>query len=579
MGILESKVWEKGDEDGGILSVLKLSYDHLPSHLKQCFAYCSIFPKNYKFDRLELVHLWMAQGFVQTRGRKRMEDVGTEYFNDLLDRSFFQFVDGKFAIHDLMLDLAQLVSHCDQSILEIEGSPPETFLEDAYQLRHLSLSINSTQLNRTSLEGLCRCRGLRTLAFNFHRSIKFQIPRDLFLRLNMLRVLDLSFGGLETLPDSVGILVHLRYLDLRGNNFTRLPESLCHLHLLQTLRLKGCDHINKLPQGFSNLINLRHLEAEPHLLSQVVGFGKLTCLQELASFPISKRNGIKIEDLKDMNELRGMISIRNLQWVSGKEEATQAMLSSKRYLRNLEMSWDGHVGRFELEEEILGALVPPSGLKELSIKCYDGLKFPSWMEQQSLAMLESLCLSQWRNLNSLPLLWQRLPFLKTIELVGCPQLRYLPPLSTALRGLTIDDVGLEELPDFYQPSDESFENSTPSLSILSIKSCPALTSLKQGLLRCHLSHLTVLSIQDCRQLAEWPEGDEFRATLLSVQKELRLSGCPKLKALPAGSTLSASLEKVSVIDCPSVVDGSLFAHLQEGILAMHSQNLEVNPNY
>ncbi|KAF2305456.1 hypothetical protein GH714_005490 [Hevea brasiliensis] len=112
--ILNSKLWSLSDEESEILPVLRLSYYHLPSHLKRCFSFCSVLPKDYEFEQKELVLLWMAEGLVQQpEENKQKEDIGGEYFCELLSRSLFQRSSrdqSKFVMHDLISDLAQWVA-------------------------------------------------------------------------------------------------------------------------------------------------------------------------------------------------------------------------------------------------------------------------------------------------------------------------------------------------------------------------------------------------------------------------------------------------------------------------------------
>ncbi|MQM18109.1 hypothetical protein Taro_051094 [Colocasia esculenta] len=565
--ILESEIWEIDQGEDGILSVLKLSYDRLPPQLKQCLQYCSLFPKNYRFDSCDLVRQWMAQGLVQSERGRRIEDVGNRCFNDLFSRSFFQLVDGKYVIHDLIRDLAMLVSHCDH--LSTDTDSLHRILRDNHSIRHLSLLMTSRRPDLEDLERLLAHKCLRTLGFFFLSDSQCWVPRSLFLSLDTLRLLDLSYGGIEQLPDSIGNLRHLRYLDLGSNPIRILPESLCCLYKLQTLKLKGCGIHTKLPQGISQLINLRHLEVEPGSLSGVVGIGSLTCLQELESFPISKRrHGPKIDELKDMNELRGTLRIQNLHWIRSKEEAMGAMLDRKQYLLKLEMEWDEYTyageRNSELDQEILEALVPPAGLKEFVIEGYHGESAPSWLEQRSLSNLESISLTTCRNWSSLPISLCT-SSLRRVTIFRCPQLRYLPSLPNTLKELVLRHLKLEELPEFYQPAQPVSGHGSdiiPSLSTLIIEGCNALKSLRGGLLQLHLSNLTVLRIQHCRQLVEWPEGAGFLATLLSLHEDLCILGCPKLEATPAGMALSPSLKHLIVMDCPEVVNEALLSQLR-----------------
>ena len=72
-----------------------------------------LFPKDYEFDKECLIQLWMAENFLHChQGSKSPEEVGQQYFNDLLSRSFFQQLSENkevFVMHDLLNDLAKYV--------------------------------------------------------------------------------------------------------------------------------------------------------------------------------------------------------------------------------------------------------------------------------------------------------------------------------------------------------------------------------------------------------------------------------------------------------------------------------------
>jgi hypothetical protein len=133
--VLESELWTLKQEDTEILPALRLSYMYLPFHLKRCFSLCALYPKGYKFQKAALAEIWVAEGFVEPEGDIPVQDIGCQYFNDLLYRSLFQKVQGGYLIHDLLHDMAQKVSEFDCFIVkrrsDFQNIPPN--------VRHLSI--------------------------------------------------------------------------------------------------------------------------------------------------------------------------------------------------------------------------------------------------------------------------------------------------------------------------------------------------------------------------------------------------------------------------------------------------------
>jgi Leucine-rich repeat (LRR) protein len=96
-------------------------------------------------------------------------------------------------------------------------------------------------------------------------------------------VLSLSGYRIYELPESIGDLKHLRFLDFSRTEIKNLPDSVVTLYNLQTMILEHCSYLKKLPSTFCNLVNLRHLNIRGAnaLEGMPPQMGKLTCLQSL----------------------------------------------------------------------------------------------------------------------------------------------------------------------------------------------------------------------------------------------------------------------------------------------------------
>lgn len=435
--VKDNDTWKIVQKENDILPILKLSYDELPVHLKQCFAYWSMFPKDSEITIKKLICLWVAQGFIQSSdGSQELENIGRQYFNELSSRFFLQDChkasDSEVLcvkMHDLVHDLAISVAGREFSQVKFDTKVISE------RTRHLLFCEKDLQ-GKKFPDFLLKLNKVRSFSFAFKVGpVSKTFLNTLIKIFPCLRVLDLTKSEFEELPDTIGTLKYLRYLSLYENNTIKtLPNSICNLVNLQTLNLLYCVKLQDLPRNFGNLWSLRYL----HLTSQITRLPEegLEGFSSLQYMSITRCNNLEslstgmryLTALRELHILRcpSLMSLpKSLSYLTSLEKLRiirceklslfEEGMELQRNLKSLEII--GLQTLRELPREHGAA----STLTYLCVQDCPSLRtFPGWLNEcTSLSKFEIV---NCRLLGSLPLEMHQLVALRVLRIKGSPHL-------------------------------------------------------------------------------------------------------------------------------------------------------------
>ncbi|KAI9087094.1 hypothetical protein K1719_030929 [Acacia pycnantha] len=353
------ELWNVDELEERVFAVLKLSYDHLPSPLKNCVAFCSLFPKDFSFKKKTLIQMWLAEGFIQPTVSMRCGEVPT-------------------------------------SLLEFEKSRTIILLNNEFD-----------QVTNPSVFDLVgsKLKCLRVL--NLNATSISKIPNNIG-KLKHLRFLDLSRNCFRKVPEAITRLHNLQTLDLCDNYcLLELPRYISKLVSLKHLYITCCWDLKWMPRGLGQLTSLQTLtnfivaEQEMPGSARISELGKLNNLRGTLTITWLSR----LRSNHNEAESAKLGEKQHLQQLSLIWDTDHSYKSPKVVAE---------------DELILERLCPHHTIKSLCIKGFCGERLPEWIGD--LLELQHLVLQNCKYLTSLPEGLHNLTSLRTLTILDSPLL-------------------------------------------------------------------------------------------------------------------------------------------------------------
>ncbi|SPT20141.1 unnamed protein product [Triticum aestivum] len=292
-----------------VRAILNLSYHDLSDELRNCFLYCSLFPEDYHMSGDSLVRLWVAEGFVQSKGKNTAEMVAEGNLMELVHRNMLEVVEydelGRVNIckmHDIMRELASSVAKEER----FASTDDYSAMTD---IRRLS---SCKWKDDTALKA--KLSHLRTVVSLGVIPSSPDMLSSILSVSNYLTVLELQDSEITEVPKSIGSQFNLRYIGLRRTKVKALPDTIEHLSRLHTLDIKQTK-IEKLPRGLFKIKKLQHLFADRYVDEKQVEFRyfngmqapkELSNLEELQTLETVESSNDLAEQLKKLMQLRSL---------------------------------------------------------------------------------------------------------------------------------------------------------------------------------------------------------------------------------------------------------------------------------
>ncbi|KAL3509036.1 hypothetical protein ACH5RR_028437 [Cinchona calisaya] len=451
------------ETDDQCKNTLKLSYEYLPHHLKPCLLYFGAFPEDQEIHTKKLMSLWIAEGFVENTGSKRLEDLAEEYMVNLIGRNLVMVakqrsIGGVEAcrIHDLLHEFCKAKSK-EENFLQVlrEYDELSTFNEPP-NLERLSIWSKVEHFKKSKL--FCP-RICSLLLFN-----EIEVSDSLMTDISFvsciykhLRVLDLEqvFLQLKVFPREVESLVDLRYLGVQGAMRFILP-SISNLSNLETFLVISRSGTVSLPDTIWNMTNLRHLNVVGWDISCSLPTDSLENTSDLHNLDTFSTVIVSLDQVESIMSKIPNVRELKIKLSEAKESMGYCNVSSLESLESLEVSVTkslppNHVEfsfPVALKELVLGGLLLPwskiqlieelPNLEVLKL-LYNSFKGERWdltdggFVKLRFLSLENLDVVEWTDADC----GDPFPCLQKLMLTGLSKLEELPSCLECISSLEV----------------------------------------------------------------------------------------------------------------------------------------------
>ncbi|XVF70677.1 hypothetical protein PTKIN_Ptkin11bG0181800 [Pterospermum kingtungense] len=489
-----------------VFPILKFSYDSLSDYtVKKCFLYCCIFPEDHDIEKNELIELWIGEGFLDKfeniyDARNEGEFIlGSLKLACLLeDGTRYSFSTKHVRMHDVIRDMALWLA-CDNGEKEnkiLVQDHVQSVKDHGFTRWKEAVRTSIWGTSFKSLTGTPLCQNLQTLLVgNTHLEM---FPTGFFQFMRALTVLNLSDNReLRMLPEEIGELINLHYLNLSSTSIKELPVGIKNLKNLKVLLLDDTYFLRKFPE--ESVSSLSSLTVFSMFFSQ--GYQSL---DELAEFMLVEDLG----RLEHINELSITLSFF---------QTILILLQSLKFAKCIRRLSIGCKYLISLELPS-SAVKSMEHLERLELKgCYSLEEFIIFAEQDEGMM------------HGIPS-----PFLYNSRPLGAHECFY---------NLSVVDI------TFCSMVNLTWLVHAPLLQTLTVIRCNLLTEVIDGDLRNGateeypdlFSNLKALSLIELPslQLICW------QAWPFPVLEDIHVKNCPNLRELPFNSNSAKNLKEIT----------------------------------